>query len=381
MSLKNLPLNEDDSRVSFTYGTLIADKDATSRVFAKIEIVTSMVPVGFIEARVPMYGAPVYFDIETNKWYDADEVSAGDAFSPNAIARQVLQAKEELETEKAKVAAMDATVKLLTTKGDPRIAALTQSLSYRTTELNRYQQIAEARLNDNRLLATSLKEQSKENGELKEKVAKLTNDLLTTATQRDNDVEELAVKRAKELTPNLRREVAFFKDRATTLGKELEVVKKVNEKLVKEAEVGERHDEITVVQYERELRKLNKKLHKAGGRERALRKHSNKRFGEVIELQKTVAALNNSLATVNIALKQERVLNKELRNETSFHQKMANGLSDESKAFKEAYVQATAHPQEKVIPLEPVELVTDGKSVTVIYNVTNMVIHKQNNYA
>lgn len=356
-------------RPSFVVGRLKDETGgATTRIFAHFELVKNYSLDAYGNPTIANMHDPIYMDLTDKRIVDPASFTIITKFDPNNIGSAVLKLQQEVSERDAKIDTLDKMVKQLSAGYDPRVQnlnasnevlrrELTEATSERNYHSRRADDLAEGLRQDGRRL-TSL---SKENAELKEKVTKLTNDLMATARDRDNRVEELAKAKAEEMLPNLRRDVEFYKRRAKELAEKLKDVEPNREA---QREDHENEKKYMVVAYEREIRHLNKKLRKAKGRERYWvrqieieRKNSGPRFAQVETLKKRVAELENDLTTVNSAFAAERAFSKEqVRTVGTLEEALANATTAE-------------------IPLP------DGKVVNITMNVCgNVTINELNNY-
>ena len=141
---------------------------------------------------------------------------------------------------------------------------------------------------------------------------------MATARDRDNRVEELANEKAKEMLPNLRRNVEYYQNRAKALATENDRLKDDLKNVEECSEIDSQRLKDTQVPLWRKIRKLERKVHKAGGREKHWlkqlnnnRNHSNKMRLELAKVRTDRDTLQNKLNTVNAAFTAERKFAKE----------------------------------------------------------------------
>ena len=215
-------------RPSFVIARLKDESEgATTRIIVKFDLVKNFSLDSYGNPTVPNCHDPVFMDVATKMMINPDSFTIIASFDPNSIGSAVLKLQEEVADRDAKIDALDKMVKQLSVGYDPRVQNLTASneaLRRELAEATRDRNYQEKRGDD---LADSLRRESKrhietykEVTELKEKVTKLTNDLMATARDRDNRVEELAKEKANEMLPNLRRDVEHYRNRAKELAAE-----------------------------------------------------------------------------------------------------------------------------------------------------------------
>lgn len=313
-------------RPSFVIARLKDEPDgatttATS-IIAKFDLVKNFSLDAYGNPTVPNFHDPVFMDVATKRMIDPSSFAIVTSFDPNNIGSAVLRLQEEVSERDAKIDSLDKMVKQLSVGNDPRVTSLTASnealrkeLAEVTRDRNYQIERVDGLLDGMRRQSQTLSSSVKEVRELKEKVTKLTNDLLATANERDNRVDALAKEKAEEMLPNLRRDVEFYKRRTKELVEKLNDVEQTREA---QREDNENEKKYMVVAYEREIRHLNKKLRKAKGRERCWvrqieieRKNSGPRFAQAETLKKRVAELENNLTTVNSAFAAEREFSKD----------------------------------------------------------------------
>lgn len=301
------------------------------------------------------------WNLEQNKRVDRDQLIFKDSFDPAAFPKEIWALAEELATEKDKVKALDDMVKQLKAGNDPTIQSLTLSLDGSRTDNERLREELRQSRREISRMHDSLNEAFKENRELEAKVKKLTNDLLSTANERDNEVSSLAIEKAKDMLPNLKKERDFYRRQATELAAENRTL---NEE-VSSLNASGSLDKGVHVQYLRDIRKLERKLHKAKGREKRQAEHALNRFKENLDLSKQLATLQTQFDTVNLAFNQERKLSKELA------QNLDSTLNrlDKLKAGK---VEETSTPETGVkLP---------DKIVNLTVNIASLNVMELNNY-
>lgn len=244
---------------------------------------------------VAIYSDPIFYDLLTGKTVDPASISDVKEFRISAIGQQILSITEAKNEAEAKVETLDAMVKQLTIKGDPRVIELEHRLRFAqnaTTEARDETRQVRLELDnsreDNKLFAKTMRANEREINELKDKVKKLNNDLLNTANERDNKVEELA----NEKLPNLNRQVTFYEKRCRDLVEE-------NTNLKADVEARKQQIKDQEIVSEREIRKLEKKLHKAGGVNRYLTKLATDRLQAASRAE---AALKVTKTTLDMAL-------------------------------------------------------------------------------
>ena len=364
-------------RPSFVIARLKDEPDgatttATS-IIAKFDLVKNFSLDAYGNPTVPHFHDPVFMDVVTKRMIDPSTFAIVTSFDPNNIGSAVLKLQEEVADRDAKIDALDKMVKQLSAGNDPRVTSLTASnevLRKELAEATRDRAYQEKRADD---LADALRregrrhnETAKEVTELKEKVTKLTNDLLTTARDRDNRVEELAKAKANEMLPNLRRDVEHYRNRAKELAAENGRLKNDLENAEECAEIDSQRLKDTQVPLWRKIRKLERKVHKAGGREKYwIRQLNNTRFignqlrADHNKLKTTHKELQTKLDTLNLAFIAERKFSKE---QTEAVEDL-NALLD------------------KPLPLEVHTPTVDGKTINVTLNLCgNVTINELNNY-
>ena len=201
-------------RPSFVIARLKDEPDGATttatRIIAKFDLVKNFSLDVYGNPTVPNFRDPVFMDVVTKRMIDPSTFAIVTSFDPNNIGSAVLKLQEDVAERDAKIASLDQMVKQLSEGNDPLIKDLKreiESTHLALEEAQRERIYQEKRADD---LADSLRRESKrhietykEVTELKEKVTKLTNDLMATARDRDNRVEELANEKAKEMLPNL----------------------------------------------------------------------------------------------------------------------------------------------------------------------------------
>lgn len=362
-------------RPSFVIARLKDEPDGATttatRIIAKFVLVKNFSLDAYGNPTVPHFHDPVFMDVETKRMIDPSTFAIVTSFDPNNIGSAVLKLQEEVTDRDAKIDALDKMVKQLSVGYDPRVQNLTASnevLRRELAEATRDRNYQEKRADD---LADSLRRESKrhietykEVTELKEKVTKLTNDLMATARDRDNRVEELAKEKANEMLPNLRRDVEHYRNRAKELAAEN---RRLKDDLANAEECSEldsqRLKDIQTPLW-RKIRKLERKVHKAGGREKYwisqlnnARNNGNQLRADHNKLKTTHKELQTKLTTVNAAFAAERDFAKEqLRTVEKLEEIIANA---------------------KTAEIPP----TDGKTINVTLNLCgNVMISELNNY-
>lgn len=352
--------NFHDVRPSFIVGKL---KDADLVGINPIRVIAQFDPVvaygidSYGGWTLPRYGKPVYIDMESRQPIDPDTFEKTNDFNPTKIAEATYNLQQEIAERDEKIKSLDSMLKTLTIVGDPRVIDANRRISSLQDDLRAAQQYGnEQRIrgenlyDDNKRLVKIRAEQDKELMELRAKVKKLTGDLLNTANERDNKVEELA----KQKLPNLERDVAFYKGRAKELAARLQSLEPTL------AEIRTEHDEekktITIA-YERELRNLQRKLRKAGGRIRAL--NNSGIVKELIDARKANDELINKLETVNKAYKIERDATKSLMKQ----------------------LQVIPNVPEPPVLEEAVVPPSGDRTVNITLNIASMTVAEMNNYS
>ena len=340
-------------RPSFVVGRL---KDVTNgaitRVIVKFDIVRNFSLDHLGNPTIPNFEEPVYMDTCTKQMIPADSFEVTMKFDPNSIVRAIRALQSDIEDRDNKIKTLDEMVKQLTIKGDPRVIDSNRRISSLEDDLRSSQKYGNEQCirndnlhDDNKRLFKIQNEQNKELIELRAKVTKLTGDLLNTANERDNRVEELA----KAKLPNLERDVKHYRNRAKELAAENGNLKDEIASIKEEAELDAERAAAVSVPTWRLVRKLQRKLHKAGGKLKAVEKAGLGRFNEVLALQKEKAELKNKLDTVNKAYK----INMQLEE------------------MEQVPVLET---------IEPLLTLPDGKTVNITLNVAHMTVAEMNNY-
>ena len=186
-------------RPSFVIARLKDESEgATTRIIVKFDLVKNFSLDSYGNPTVPHCHDPVFMDVTTKRMINPDTFTIISSFDPNSIGSAVLKLQEDVAERDAKIASLDQMVKQLSEGNDPLIKDLKreiESTHLALEEAQRERIYQEKRADD---LADSLRRESKrhietykEVTELKEKVTKLTNDLMATARDRDNRVEEL----------------------------------------------------------------------------------------------------------------------------------------------------------------------------------------------
>lgn len=248
------------------------------------------------------------WNLEQQKRVEREKIIFKDSFDPSVFPKEIWALVEELTTEKEKVKALDDMVKQLQAGNDPTIQSLTLSLDGSRTDNERLREELRKSRDEISRMHDSLVEATKEKRELELKVKKLTNDLLSTANERDNEVVQLATDKAKDMLPNIQRERDFYRRMSIELAAENRTLSEE----VSHLEAVDTMEKGVEIQYLRDIRKLERKLHKAKGREKKQTEHALNRFKENLDLSKQLATLQNQFDTVNTAFNQERKLSKEL---------------------------------------------------------------------
>lgn len=359
-------------RPSFVVGKLKDETGgATTRIIAKFDLVKNFSLDAYGNPTIPNFHDPVFMDLTDKRIIDPTSFAIISSFDPNNIGSAVLKLQEEVADRDAKIGALDKMVKQLSVGYDPRVQNLTASnevLRRELSEATRDRNYQEKRADD---LDDSLRrerkrhiETYKEVTELKEKVTKLTNDLMVTARDRDNRVEELAKEKANEMLPNLRRDVEHYRNRAKELAAENGRLKDDLANAEECSELDSQRFKDTQTPLWRKIRKLERKVHKAGGREKYwIRQLNNARFignqlrADHNKLKTTHKELQTKLDAVNTSFAAERDFAKEqLRTVEKLKAAIANT---------------------KTAEIPP----TDGKTINVTLNICgNVSISKLNNY-
>lgn len=358
--------NFHDVRPTFIVGKL-KDADIVGvnpvRVIAQFDPVIDYRPDLWGRFTLPVYGDSIYIDMEARQPIDPATFEKTDNFNPTRVAEAAFNLQQEIADRDNKIKTMDDMIKTLTVKGDPRVLDANRRIASLEDDLRSSQKYGnEQRIrndnlhDDNKRLIKIQNDQNKELIELRTKVIKLTGDLLNTANERDNKVEELA----KQKLPNLQRDVQFYKDRAKELAAENGKLKDELESVKEEAELDAERAAAVSVPTWRLVRKLQRKLHKAGGKLKAVEKAGLGRFNEVLALQKEKAELENKLDTVNKAYKIERDAVKDLCK-----------LNMQLEEMEQVPVLET---------IEPLLTLPDGKTVNITLNVAHMTVAEMNNY-
>ena len=369
--------NSVEVRPSFVIARLKDEPDgatttATS-IIAKFDLVKNFSLDAYGNPTVPHFHDPVFMDVETKRMIDPSTFAIVTSFDPNNIGSAVLKLQEEVADRDAKIDALDQMVKQLSAGYDPRVQDLTASNAVLRRELaeatrvrNEQKERVEDLLDDLRHQSQTLASSGKDVRELKEKVTKLTNDLMVTARDRDNRVEVLAKEKANEMLPNLRRDVEFYKNRAKELAAELKAMKVELDNANECAELDAERNKDATVPLWRKIRKLERKVHKAGGREKYwIRQLNNARFNgnqlraDHNKLKTTHKELQTKLDTVNAAFAAERAFAKE-----------QVWIVEDLKALLD-----------KPVPLEVHTPTIDGKTINVTLNLHgNVTINELHNY-
>lgn len=364
-------------RPSFVIARLKDEPDgatttATS-IIAKFDLVKNFSLDAYGNPTVPNFRDPVFMDVVTKRMIDPSTFAIVTSFDPNNIGSAVLKLQEEVADRDAKIDALDKMVKQLSEGNDPRVQNLTASNEVLRRELNKvtldhnYQkERAEDLLDDLHAQSQTLASSGKDVRELKEKVTKLTNDLMATARDRDNRVEELAKEKANEMLPNLRRDVEHYRNRAKELAAENGRLKDDLANAEECSELDSQRLKDTQTPLWRKIRKLERKVHKAGGREKYwIRQLNNARFignqlrADHNKLKTTHKELQTKLDTVNAAFAAERKFSKEQVE-----------IVEDLKALLD-----------KPLPLEVHTPTIDGKTINVTLNLCgNVTINELHNY-
>lgn len=362
-------------RPSFVIARLKDEPDgatttATS-IIAKFDLVKNFSLDAYGNPTVPNFHDPVFMDVATKRMLDPSSFAIVTSFDPNNIGSAVLRLQEDVAERDAKIDALDKMVKQLSVGYDPRVQNLTASnevLRRELAEATRDRNYQEKRGDD---LADSLRRESKrrietakEVTELKEKVTKLTNDLMATARDRDNRVEELAKEKANEMLPNLRRDVEHYRNRAKELAAENGRLKDDLANAEECSEIDSQRLKDTQTPLWRKIRKLERKVHKAGGREKYwIKQLNNARF------------IGNQLRADHNKLKTSH---KELKTKLD----TVNSAFDAERAFAKEQVRIVGNLEEALANATTAEApVPDGKTVNISLNVCgNVMISELNNY-
>lgn len=361
-------------RPSFVVGKLKDETGgATTRVFAHFELVKNYSLDAYGNPTIANMHDPIYMDLTDKRIVDPASFTIVTSFDPNNIGSAVLKLQEEVADRDAKIDALDKMVKQLSEGNDPRVQNLTASNEVLRRELNKvtldhnYQKKrAEDLLDDLHSQSQTLASSGKDVRELKEKVTKLTNDLMATARDRDNRVEELAKEKANEMLPNLRRDVEHYRNRAKELAAENGRLKDDLANAEECSELDSQRLKDTQTPLWRKIRKLERKVHKAGGREKYwIRQLNNARFignqlrADHNKLKTTHKELQTKLDTVNAAFAAERKFSKEQVE-----------VVEDLKALLD-----------KPLPLEVHTPTIDGKTINVTLNLCgNVTINELHNY-
>ncbi len=301
-----------------------ATTTATS-IIAKFDLVKNFSLDFYGDPTIPNFHDPVFMDVATKRMIDPSTFAIVTSFDPNNIGSAVLKLQQEVSERDAKIATLDQMVKQLSAGYDPRVQNLTASNAVLRRELaeatrvrNEQKERAEDLLDDLRHQSQTLASSGKDLRELKEKVTKLTNDLMATARDRDNRVEELAKEKANEMLPNLRRDVEHYRNRAKELAAENGRLKDDLANAEECSELDSQRLKDTQTPLWRKIRKLERKVHKAGGREKYwIKQLNNARFiGNQLrvdhnKLKTSHKELQTKLDTVNAAFAAERKFSKE----------------------------------------------------------------------
>ncbi len=361
-------------RPSFVVGKLKDETEgATARIIVKFDLVKSFSLDDYGNPTIPNLHDPVFMDVMTKRMIDPSSFTLIASFDPNNIGSAVLKLQEEMADRDAKIDALDKMVKQLSAGNDPRVIQLTSSNELIRKELDevtrerdyqkkRNDDLAEDARFQSRTLTTS----GREVVELKEKVTKLTNDLMVTARDRDNRVEELAKEKANEMLPNLRRDVEHYRNRAKELAAENGRLKDDLANAEECSALDSQRLKDTQTPLWRKIRKLERKVHKAGGREKYwISQLNNARFignqlrADHNKLKTAHKELQTKLDTVNAAFSAERKFSKEQVE-----------VVEDLKALLD-----------KPLPLEVHTPTIDGKTINVTLNLHgNVMISELNNY-
>lgn len=364
-------------RPSFVIARLKDEPDgatttATS-IIAKFDLVKNFSLDAYGNPTVPNFRDPVFMDVVTKRMIDPSTFAIVTSFDPNNIGSAVLKLQEEVADRDAKIATLDQMVKQLSAGYDPRVQDLTASNAVLRRELaeatrvrNEQKERVEDLLDDLRHQSQTLASSGKDVRELKEKVTKLTNDLMATARDRDNRVEELAKEKANEMLPNLRRDVEHYRNRAKELAAENGRLKDDLANAEECSELDSQRLKDTQTPLWRKIRKLERKVHKAGGREKYwIRQLNNARFignqlrADHNKLKIAHKELQTKLDTVNAAFAAERAFAKE-----------QVWIVEDLKALLD-----------KPLPLEVHTPTIDGKTINVTLNLCgNVTINELHNY-
>lgn len=364
-------------RPSFVIARLKDEPDGATttatRIIAKFVLVKNFSLDAYGNPTVPHFHDPVFMDVETKRMIDPSTFAIVTSFDPNNIGSAVLKLQEEVADRDAKIDALDQMVKQLSAGYDPRVQDLTASNAVLRRELaeatrvrNEQKERVEDLLDDLRHQSQTLASSGKDVRELKEKVTKLTNDLMVTARDRDNRVEELAKEKANEMLPNLRRDVEHYRNRAKELAAENGRLKDDLANAEECSELDSQRLKDTQTPLWRKIRKLERKVHKAGGREKYwIRQLNNARFignqlrADHNKLKTTHKELQTKLDTVNAAFAAERAFAKE-----------QVWIVEDLKALLD-----------KPVPLEVHTPTIDGKTINVTFNLCgNVTINELHNY-
>ena len=364
-------------RPSFVIARLKDEPDgatttATS-IIAKFDLVKNFSLDAYGNPTVPHFHDPVFMDVATKRMIDPSSFAIVTSFDPNNIGSAVLRLQQEVSERDAKIDTLDKMVKQLSAGNDPRVQTLhafnevlRRELNEATRVRNEQKERVEDLLDDLRRQSQTLASSGKDVRELKEKVTKLTNDLMATARDRDNRVEELAKEKANEMLPNLRRDVEHYRNRAKELAAENGRLKDDLANAEECSELDSQRLKDTQTPLWRKIRKLERKVHKAGGREKYwIRQLNNARFiGNQLranhnKLKTTHKELQTKLDTVNAAFAAERKFSKEQVE-----------VVEDLKALLD-----------KPLPLEVHTPTIDGKTINVTLNLCgNVTINELHNY-
>lgn len=364
-------------RPSFVIARLKDEPDGATttatRIIAKFVLVKNFSLDAYGNPTVPHFHDPVFMDVETKRMIDPSTFAIVTSFDPNNIGSAVLKLQQEVAERDAKINTLDKMVKQLSAGYDPRVQNLNASNEVLRRELNEATRVrneqkerVEDLLDDLRRQSQTLASSGKDVRELKEKVTKLTNDLMATARDRDNRVEELAKEKANEMLPNLRRDVEHYRNRAKELAAENGRLKDDLANAEECSEIDSQRLKDTQVPLWRKIRKLERKVHKAGGREKYwIRQLNNTRFignqlrADHNKLKTNHKELQTKLDTVNAAFAAERKFSKEQVE-----------VVEDLKALLD-----------KPLPLEVHTPTIDGKTINVTLNLCgNVTINELNNY-
>lgn len=236
-----------------------------TRVIVRFTLVKNYLLDSYGNPTVPQYHDPVYIDVMTHRMIEPSTFDFVMAFNPNQISGEINDLQRKAENEKAeleaKIATLDADVKQLSKGFDPRVTKLVEELDTLRKDYDAVVVESQRRFNDCQRFSKLLTEATNTVSDNAKTIKKLQSDAINVAIQRDNEVTTLATEKAKAMLPNIQRERDFFKERVDTLNKELHSARK----FVEEAE-GVMDDKD--INWGRTVRKLEKKLRKAGGRER-----------------------------------------------------------------------------------------------------------------